>query len=105
MAKQIPKLNSGQAPSLLNAEKGNELINAINALLTSTASTKAQIAGLSLRVDGNGQIILDATEDLVNIIRNITEGETNGVPEGFVETNVVAIRNGVATNLTILAKS
>lgn len=48
---KISKVKKGQAPSLLNADKANDLIKMVNGLLTSQAQDP-----LSLKVDGDGKI-------------------------------------------------
>ena len=100
MANQIKRLNAGQAPSLLNTQKANELIDKINELTSSSASSMAELAGISLKVSDSGKIELDITQKASEILT----GEGGGVPEGFVEQQYGAIVNGVTKGTTFLVK-
>lgn len=53
MQNQIQELVPGQAPSLLNAEKGNELIKAINSLRNSRGAN-----GIEVKIDTNGELVI-----------------------------------------------
>ena len=64
MAKRIQKVSRGQAPTLLNADKANELINVVNELSSSECSGKAQSAGFMFKSQGQGGLILDITDSL-----------------------------------------
>lgn len=102
MANQIKRLNAGQAPSLLNTQKANELIDKINELTSSSASSLAELAGISLKVSDSGKIELDVTQKVAEILTG--EGGGGGVPEGFVEQQYGAIVNGVRKGTTFLVK-
>lgn len=114
MAKRIQPLQSGQAPSLLDANKGNELVNAINGLMSSKSSEKAQIAGLNLKVLDTGQIILDVSQETVEVLApSETESENDlpvggddddRIPDGFTEEQFTTIINGVSRTVTLLSK-
>lgn len=104
MARRIPLLNAGQAPTLLSAQKGNQVINAINALITSKASEKAQNAGLRLIVEEDGRLILDATNELASALENIIISGGGGLPAGFEEETLTVVINGVRTTRTFLTK-
>ena len=104
MTKRISLLNAGQAPTLLSAQKGNQLINAINALVTSKASEKAQNAGLRLIVEENGRLILDATNELASALEKTIESGGGGVPEGFEEETFTVIVDGERRIRTFLTK-
>lgn len=116
MAKRIQPLQSGQAPSLLDANKGNELVNAINGLMSSKSSEKAQISGLNLKVLDTGQIILDVSQETVEILApSETESENDlpvggggddddRIPDGFTEEQFTTIINGVSRTVTLLSK-
>jgi len=77
MAK-IEKVKKGQVPSLLDTNKANELIGKINGLLSSTAD-----APLDLTVNGDGSISI-----------SIDTTQIGGLPDGYVETDVILCING-----------
>lgn len=109
MAKNIDRLASGQAPSLLNASKGNELIDAINNLRNSKSSTSAETAGIILRVSGEGGLELDVTSDFLELLNPQNDVEENeepsGIPEGYEEVVLIVTRNGLADAMTFLIKN
>lgn len=100
MANKIKELNAGQAPSLLDTTKANELIKKINALTSSEASTMAQLGGLSLKVSDDGKIELDISQDALEVLQS----SGLGVPEGFAEQNFTTIVNGSWADFTFLVK-
>jgi len=53
MADQIQELIAGQAPSLMQAEKGNELIQAINAIKRSRG-----LNGIEVKIDKAGELVI-----------------------------------------------
>ena len=53
MRTQLQELIPSQAPSLLNAEKGNELIKAINSLRNSRGAN-----GIDVKIDTNGELVI-----------------------------------------------
>lgn len=53
MADQIQELIAGQAPSLMQAEKGNELIRSINAIKRSRG-----LNGIEVKVDKGGELVI-----------------------------------------------
>lgn len=53
MQNQIQELVPGQAPTLLNADKGNELIKAINSLRNSRGAN-----GIDVKIDTNGELVI-----------------------------------------------
>lgn len=59
MIQDITELVTGQAPSLLNAEKGNELIRSINGLRNSRG-----INGIEVKVDAKGELVIGQTREL-----------------------------------------
>ncbi len=103
MAKKIKRLNSGQAPSLLNTQKANELIDKINELTDSSASAMAELAGISLKVSDSGKIELDITQEASEILTG-EGGGGGGIPEGFVQQQFGAIVNGTRKGTTFLVK-
>lgn len=109
MAKDIERLLAGQAPSLLNTTKGNELIDAINTLRTSRSSMSAESAGIILRVSSEGRIELDVTSDLLEQLNpqndEQEEQAPGAIPEGYAEATFVVTVNGIATVRTFLIKS
>jgi len=56
MADQIQELIAGQAPSLMQAEKGNELIQAINAIKRSRG-----LNGIEVKIDKAGELVISQT--------------------------------------------
>lgn len=113
MAK-IQELSSGQAPSLLDARKGNELIKSINGLLESRSSQKAEIAGITLRVLDSGKIELDVSQNVIDMLTPSEEevdeepnsGDGNGTsfPSGYGEKTFKVIENGNLIDLKFLVK-
>lgn len=115
MAKRITLLNAGQAPTLLSATKGNELINTLNGLINSRASEKASSVGLRLLVGDDGSLILDATNELASALQKLrSQNEDNDsdeggddtpiIPEGYSERTVSLVDNGTISSVTILVK-
>jgi hypothetical protein len=108
MAEQIERLNAGQTPSLLQAAKGNELIDAINALRKSKSTQSADIAGISLTTKSDGSLELNITSDLLEKLNPQTEKEdgeaTTDIASGFVEQRFNATVNGVSTGTVFLVK-
>lgn len=108
MAKQIERLSSGQTPSLLQATKGNELIDAINNLRNSKSTQSADIAGISLRTTSEGVLELDVSSDLLEKLNPQSTEEdaeaSTDIPEGFSEQRFNATVNGVATGTIFLVK-
>ena len=109
MAENIQRLNSGQSPTLLQASKGNELIDAINSLRNSKSSQRADSAGISLKVTSGGSLELDVDSDTLAILNPQDEQEdaeaTTDIPEGYVEQRVNAISNGIPQGIIILVKT
>ena len=83
MAKKIQKLVPSQAPTLLDAAKGNELIDAINDLITSRG-----VGGIQVTTEANGRLVISA-EDI------------DGVPSGFdeEELDIVESDNSAGTRI------
>ena len=115
MAKRITLLNAGQAPTLLSATKGNEVINTINGLINSRASEKASSIGLRLLVEADGSLVLDATNELASSLQKlrsqtVTNDDEEGgddepvIPEGYSERTVSLVDNGTISSVTILVK-
>lgn len=112
MAKTIQKLNRGQAPSLINADKGNELISAINALLESGTTQKAELAGITLKVTEGGRLELDISQEAQEILNpdpteepeSVTQPSKGGLPPGFAQEQFTTIVNGIATTKTFLTR-
>jgi len=71
MATKLTRLVPKQAPTLLDAEKGNELIDAINGLIQSTG-----VGGIKVTVEGNGRLII-----------------SGGIPEGFEEETLDVVED------------
>lgn len=104
MAKNIERLNAGQTPSLLQASKGNELIDAINYLRASKSSADADGSGISLKVTSEGVIELDVSQATANVLAPAQEtGQL--LPTGFVEQRFNATVNGVAKGIILLIKT
>lgn len=109
MAKELARLNAGQTPSLLQASKGNELIDAINNLRSSKSTQSADIAGISLKATSEGVLELDVSSDLLEKLNPQTTEEdaeaTTDIPAGFVEQRYNATVDGVARGTIFLVKS
>lgn len=88
MPEKIPRLISGQAPSLLTAEYGNMLIDSVNALYDSQGKN-----GIKVTVEDNGRMIVSKDES--------AGGE---VPDGYEETSVIICSNGSPVSGSILFK-
>jgi hypothetical protein len=99
MANQIKELNAGQAPSLLDTTKANELIKKINALTSSEATSMAELGGLSLKVSDDGKIELDITQETLEAL------QSSGLPEGFNEQIFTTIIDGNYANFSFLVKT
>ncbi len=99
----IEKLTSGQTPSLLQASKGNELIDAINHLTNSKSTVNADIGGITLKSTAEGSLELDVSEATANALNNLTQ--SGGIPSGFVEQRVNAVSNGQSQGVIILVKN
>ena len=77
MAQSLKRLNKGQAPSLLDANKGNELIDAINNLRKAKSSANASAAGFILKANSEGAIEFDLTQSTANAIEEARERDQN----------------------------
>jgi hypothetical protein len=77
MANQITELIPGQAPSLMQAEKGNELIRSINALKRSRG-----VAGINVTIDGDGELVISQTVPQIenHFVFRFANGNTWEVP-------------------------
>ena len=77
MANQITELIPGQAPSLMQAEKGNELIRSINALKRSRG-----VAGINVKIDGDGELVISQTVPQIenHFVFRFANGNTWEVP-------------------------
>lgn len=108
MAKELERLNAGQTPSLLQATKGNELIDAINNLRNSKSTQSADIAGISLKVTGEGVLELDVSSDLLEKLNPQTTEEdadsSSVIPSGFVERSFNTNTNGVTKSYVFLVR-
>lgn len=99
MAKNIDRLSSGQTPSLLQASKGNELIDAINAVRKSKSSANANAAGISLKVTGEGSLELDLTQSAANALTEIQQSTTQ---LGTGVKTLTTVENGVFVSLNFV---
>jgi hypothetical protein len=79
MATKLQKFTRGQAPTLLDAGRANELVDAINGLIQSTGK-----GGIKIIVEGNGRLVISG-EELLEQIQQIGEGLPEGLPDGFEE--------------------
>lgn len=112
MAKKITPLNAGQAPSLLDTTKANEVINTINALTSSSASAMAELGGLSLRVTDEGKIELDISQNALDALQrkeistpNVVSSSSGGsIPSDYSERSFTTIVNGNYAVFTFLVK-
>ena len=111
MAKNIERLSSGQAPSLLDASKGNELIDAINTLRNSKSTGSAEVAGIVLKTSAEGALQLDVTSDFMEKLNpqsddNETQADSGGGGGGLnFETGSITLTtviNGRYENITFV---
>ena len=111
MAKKITPLNAGQAPSLLDTTKANEVINTINALTSSSASGMAELGGLSLRVTDEGKIELDISQSALDALQrkeistpDVVSSGGGSIPSDYSERSFTTIVNGNYAVFTFLVK-
>jgi len=63
MALKLPRVTRGQAPTLLDAERANQLIDAVNALIESKGT-----GGIKVTVEGSGRLVIDGgADDFINV--------------------------------------
>lgn len=111
MAKQITPLNAGQAPSLLDTTKANEVINTINAITSSSASAMAELGGLSLRVTDEGKIELDVSQSALDALQrkeistpDVVSSSGGSIPSDYSERSFTTIVNGSYAVFTFLVR-
>lgn len=73
MPKSLTRVIPNQAPTLLNAEKANELIDCVNGLMSSRGS-----GGIKVQPEGNGRLVISIDSD--------SGGGASGVDGGGVNT-------------------
>ena len=89
---QIKELVQGQTPSLINADKGNEVIKAINALQKIEVQRKGETDFISYSSN--------------NVLLNLKEMPgAGGTLEGYEEFTTFFCVNGNASAKTILVKN
>ena len=98
MAKNLTRLNKGQAPTLLDAEKGNELIDSINNLRQSKSTPNANALGFILKTNSEGAITLDVTQSTANAIEEAKEQVQNP----YRTKTLTTVENGNYVNITFL---
>ena len=89
---QIKQLVQGQTPSLVNTDKGNELINAINALQKIEVQRK-----------GEKDFISYSSNNVLLNLQEIPEGSA-GTLDGYEEFSTFFCVNGQFQQKTILTK-
>ena len=91
----ITRLVKGSAPSLLQTEKGNEVVDAINSLIESEGEDPIDVRFESASGSFPAKMIVSIDPDALG---------GDGVPEGFEETAVVICdrATNTATSGTIL---
>lgn len=103
----IERLTKNEAPSLLDTEKANELIDAINGLLNSTGA-----GGISVRQNGDGSLLIapGKGDDMLlkyNPFEVISVSDSvvvinPGLVNGVLPSNV-SVNNGGGTNYICLS--
>lgn len=83
MATKLQKFTRGQAPTLLDAGRANELVDAINGLMQSTGK-----GGIKIVVEGSGRLVISG-EELLEQIQQIGEG----LPDGFEEETLDVVED------------
>lgn len=78
----IAEVVRGEAPSLMEADKANEIIGAINGMMTSTAADP-----LTLVIDSDGKM---------NLSLNITPFAGNVVINGVIEQKIFFVQDEVS---------
>lgn len=102
MAKDIERLNAGQTPSLLQADKGNELIDGINNLRKSRSTANANASGFTLRVNAEGALELDVSSTTANAIEEVVQAQgTVGLGRTTVQLTTVIDGNFQTFNFVI----
>lgn len=101
MAKDIQRLNAGQAPSLLQADKGNELIDAINNLRKSKSTANANASGFILKVNAEGALEFDLTQATANALETAEEIATSGVSAPRGTMDLLVIQGGTPTVIKV----
>lgn len=96
MAKDLKRVNKGQAPSLLDSIKANEVIDAINHLRQSKSTSNASASGFTLKTNSEGAIELDVTQSTANAIEEARELNENPLNTMTFTT----VENGRYQNIT-----
>jgi hypothetical protein len=100
MSTKLQRFTRGQAPTLLDAGRANELVDAINGLLQSTGK-----GGIKIIVEGSGRLVISGEELEKNIERLIGEGGGE-FPEGFEEETLDVVEdNNKAGKRVFLTKA
>ena len=87
----ITRLTKGQAPSLVDTEKANEVIDTINALLRTKGGE-----GIKVDEDQDGALIISIDEK-ASSRRSIAPFAITNITEDFVSVNAGTINNELAT--------
>ena len=91
----IDRLTKGEAPSLLDTDKANELIDAINGLYNSTGA-----GGINVRQNGDGSLLIFAGDpDTIN--NRYDPFEIISVGEDKVVVNAGLVNGVLPSNLTV----
>jgi hypothetical protein len=69
MATKLQRFTRGQAPTLLDANRANELVDAVNSLIQSKG-----VGGIKVTVEGSGRLVISGAE-LLNSFGDFTEEE------------------------------
>ncbi len=91
----IERLTKGEAPSLLDTDKANELIDTINALTNSTGAN-----GIAVRTNGDGSLLIyPGSPDTINKLYH--PFEIIKVSEETVIVNAGLVNGVIPSNLTV----
>lgn len=95
MATKIQPFVKGQAPTLIDAERANQLVRLLNGLIQSKGTN-----GIKVTVEGDGRLVVSGEE-----LQLLIEEGGGGVPEGFEEeTFDVVLPDNTAGERIFLAK-
>ena len=83
MPTKIQPFVRGQAPTLLDAQRANELVRVINGLVQSKGTN-----GIKVSVEGDGRLVISG-----EILENLIGEGGGGLPEGFEEETLDVVED------------
>jgi len=88
----IPNVTKGEAPSLLNTDRANELIDAVNSLLKSKGGD-----GIEVAADQSGALTISIRKSAQGAFRTYAPLEVIEVTDDFIRVNPGTINNNLVT--------